>query len=390
MDPEKRKRLQSTTAAINKKFGIGTVMTAKEAQDSGKLSKKRVKTPSLEFNDMLHGGFAGIVELFGSTGSGKTSLAIETIAFNQKEDPNFVAAWLETEGSVTQEILENHGVDMERLIFWRQEDVGTAESALDIARALIGAGDIDFMVFNSVAGLAPKTETQEDLEKQNIALTARLLSKFFRVITGSASKNDVTMLFINQIRDNVGQMFGDPTTTPGGKALGFYASQRVRMTRVKIDKDDPIKDEDGLKISCITYKNRFSGRHSPYTKCHYYATYANGIDSTVAIPNLLLKAGIVRRAGAWWYYEDAQGELIEHEGTPCKWKSFGAFVDCLRGIDSLRNMLISKLNMVAENQSAFEIETVKKAEEELENEGREAERMEEAAEINAALVRNED
>lgn len=388
MDSEKKKRLRNTTAAINKKFGAGTVMTAKEAQDSGKLSKKRVKTPSLEFNDMLHGGFAGIVELFGSTGSGKTSLAIETIAYNQKEDPDFVAAWLETEGSVTQEILENHGIDMERLIFWRQEDVGTAESALDIARALIGAGDIDFMVFNSVAGLAPKTETQEDLEKQNIALTARLLSKFFRVITGAASKNDVTLLFINQIRDNVGQMFGDPTTTPGGKALGFYASQRVRMTRVKIQKEDPIKDEDGLKVSNITYKNRFAGRRSPYTKCTYYATYANGIDSTIAIPQLLLDANIVRRAGAWWYYEDAQGKLIEFNGTFCKWKSLTAFVDSLRNDEDLRDMLVSKLDMVAQNQNAMEIETVKRAEAELEEEGREAERMEEAAEINAALLGN--
>lgn len=389
MDSDKLKRLRKTQEAINKKFGAGTVMTAKEAQDSGKLTKPRIKTPSLEFNDMLHGGFAGIVELFGSTGSGKTSLAIETIAYNQREDPDFVAAWLETEGSVTEEILALHGVDLSRLIFWRQEDVGTAESALDIARAWIGSGDVNMMVFNSVAGLAPKTETQEDLEKQNIALTARLMSKFFRVITGQASKNNVTLLFINQIRDNVGQMFGDPTTTPGGKALGFYASQRVRMTRIKIDKSDPIKDEDGLKVSCITYKNRFSGRRSPYTKCQYFATYANGIDSIVALPHLLLKAGVVRQAGAWWYYEDAQGELITFNGVPCKWKSFAAFVDCLRDDEDLRNALLSKMDTVAENQNAMEIATVKQAEQKLEDEARETERYDEAAEINEALVENE-
>ncbi len=388
MDAEKRKRLQRTIGDINKRFGKNTVMSAADAMQTGKLTKKRIKTPSLEINDMLHGGFAGIVELFGATGSGKTSLAIETIAQAQKEDPDFVAAWMETEGSVTEEILANHGVDMERLIFWRQEDVGTAESALDIARGFISAGDVDFMVFNSVAGLAPKVETEDDLEKANIALTARLLSKFFRVATGQASKHDIVLLFINQVRDNVGQLYGDPTTTPGGRALSFYASQRIRMNKVKLKASDPISETDGLKISCIVYKNRFAGRHNPYTKCHYYATYANGIDSTVAIPQLLSNAGVVRQAGAWWYYEDAQGELVIWNGTPCKWKSLSAFIESLRNDESLKNMLVSKLNNTAESQNDAELAEVKRIEQELEAEQEEAERLECAADITDTLQEN--
>ena len=216
MDKEKLKRLSSLTASINKKFGDGTVMTAKEAADNGKLSKKVLATPSLELNDALHcGGFSGIVELFGPNSSGKTSLAIDTIVKNQNEDPNFVVAWLETEGSVTEQILKDHGVDLGGGCNMRKEDAGNAESALDIARAFITSGDVDAMIVNSIAGLCPKVENEDDLEKQNIALTARLLSKFFRVATGVASKNDVTMIFINQVRDNVGQMFGDPATTTG-------------------------------------------------------------------------------------------------------------------------------------------------------------------------------
>lgn len=385
MDSEKKKRLHQTIGDINKRFGKDTVQTAQEAYKQGKLTKKRVLTPSLEVNDMLHGGFASIVELFGPTGSGKTSLAIETIAYNQKKDPDFVAAWLETEGSVTEDILYNHGVDMERLVYWRQEDVGSAESALDIARGFIAAGDVDMMVFNSVAGLAPKTETQDDLEKQNVALTARLLSKFFRVITGAASRNDIVLVFINQVRDNVGVRYGNPTTTTGGKALGFYASQRIMMNRNKIQAEDPIKEEDGLKISCITYKNRFAGGNNPYTKCHYYATYAKGIDSVIAIPELLLGAGIVRKAGAWWYYEDAQGNPIEFKGTQCKWKSQKAFIESLRNDDDLRNLLVGKLDSVAQNQSVAEMENVKQVEQEMEAEQREAERIEEGMEIQAAL-----
>lgn len=388
MDKEKKKRLEKTMAAINKRFGENAVMKASDAAAKGMLTKRRIKTPSLELNDMLHGGFAGIVELFGPTGSGKTSLAIEVVALAQREDPDFVAAWLETEGSVTEEILSDHGVDLERLVYWRQEDVGSAESALDIARSFIANGDIDMMVVNSIAGLAPKTETEEDLEKQNIALTARLLSKFFRVITGAASKNDITLVFINQIRDNVGVMFGDPTTTPGGKALGFYASQRIKMNRNKIQAGDPIKEEDGIKISCISWKNRFCGKNNPYTKCVYYATYRNGIDSIVALPQMLLDASIMRQSGSWWYYEDTQGKLIDFNGVPCKWKSKGDFLETLRSNDDLRTELMNKLDGLAENQNEAEISAIKAEEDKLQQEFDQIEKEEEAAEINQILAEN--
>lgn len=345
MDKEKQKRLQATMAQINKRFGANAVMKASDAAASGKLTKKVIPTPSLELNDALHcGGLAGIVELYGPNSSGKTSLAIDTLVAAQQRDPDFAAAWLETEGSVTEEILQDHGVDLDRLIFWRQEDVGNAENALDVARGFITAGDIDMMIVNSVAGLSPKVETEDDLEKQNIALVARLLSKFFRVATGVASKNDVTMVFINQVRDNVGQMFGDTTTTTGGKALAFYASQRIKMNRNKIMAADPIKEEDGVKISCIIHKNRFAGKNNPFTKCIYYATYANGIDSTVALPQLLLDAGIMRVKGSWWYYEDAQGNIMTVNGTQCKFQSKNAFLDALRANQVLYDELVGKLN----------------------------------------------
>lgn len=345
MNENKKKLLQDSIKQINKRFGAGTVMKASDAITEGKLKKRVIPTPSLELNDALHcGGFCGIVELYGPNSSGKTSLAIDTLALNQKKDPDFVGAWLETEGSVTEEILRNHGVDLERLVYWSQEDVGNAESALDICRGLVTAGAVDLVVVNSVAGLAPKTETEDDLEKQNIALVARLLSKFFRVITGICSKNDITMIFINQIRDNVGVMFGDTSTTTGGKALAFYASQRIKMNRNKIMAGDPIKEEEGVKISCISHKNRFAGTSSPFTKCIYYATYANGIDSVIPLPQLLLEANIVRQSGAWWYYEDAQGNVIEIDGMPCKFSSKNNFLDALRTNSRLYNELVSKIN----------------------------------------------
>lgn len=392
MDKEKMKRLQASMTQINKRYGAGTVMRASDAAAQGKLTKKILPTPSLELNDALHcGGFAGIVELYGPNSSGKTSLAIDTIVKNQKLDENFVAGWLETEGSVTEDILRDHGVDLDRLVYWRQEDVGNAENALDILRGFVMGGDIDMIVVNSVAGLAPKVETEDDLEKQNIALTARLLSKLFRVVNGFAAKNDVTLVFINQIRDNVGQMFGDTTTTTGGKALAFYASQRIKMNRNKIMAADPIKEEEGVKISCIVHKNRFAGKNNPFTKCVYYATYANGIDSVCCLPALLLDAGVMRQAGAWWYYEDAQGQLITIDGIAGKFSSKNNFLDTLRTNEAWYNEMIARLGgSLATGQSAEEIAEAEAENAEINALMDEVNRLEAADDINEILEQNQE
>lgn len=338
---EKQKALDEALGKINKKFGVGTVTKASEAED--KLIKRTIKTPSIEFNNMLGGGMKSFIELYGPPSSGKTSMAIETLAYNQKMDPEFIGAWLETEGSVTKEILELHGVDLNRLVYWNQEDVDNAESALDVIRSLVSSGAVDLVIINSIAGLAPKVETEDDLEKQNIALVARLLSKFFRVITGPANKNKVTMVFINQVRDKVGTMFGNPETTTGGRAIPFYMSQRVRMNSIKIMASDPIKDTEGVKISCIVQKNRFG---YPGAKTTYYANYKTGIDNIVVLPTLLQEAGIVRQAGAWWYYEDENKQPLTVGGIECKFKSKNDFLDALRNNDVLREELMSKLDNV--------------------------------------------
>lgn len=391
MDKEKMKRLQASMAQINKRYGANTVMRASDAAAQGKLTKKIIPTPSLELNDALHcGGFSGIVELYGPNSSGKTSLAIDTLVKNQKLDPNFVGGWLETEGSVTEQMLADHGVDLDRLIYWRQEDVGNAENALDILRGFVVGGDIDMIVVNSVAGLAPKTETEDDLEKQNIALTARLLSKFFRVVNGFAAKNDITLVFINQIRDNVGQMFGDTSTTTGGKALAFYASQRIKMNRNKIMAADPIKEEDGVKISCIVHKNRFAGKNNPFTKCIYYATYANGIDSVIPMPTMLLEAGIMRQAGAWWYYEDAQGQLITIDGIAGKFSSKNNFLDVLRTNEKWYNEMLARLGGgLATVQSAEEMAEAEAENAEINALMDEVNRIEAADDINEILEQND-
>lgn len=392
MNADKLKALNGAISQINKTFGEGTVMTASEAQKAGKLTKRIIPTPSLELNDALHcGGFSGIVELFGANSSGKTSLAIDTIVKSQKEDSDFLVAWLETEGSVTESILVDHGVDLDRLVFVRQEDAGNAESALDILRGLINRQNLfDMIVVNSVAGLAPKKETEDDLDKQNIALIARTMSKFFRVANSDLNKNNITAIFINQTRDNVGQMFGDPATTTGGKALGFYASQRIRMAQNKIMAADPIKEEEGVKINCIIKKNRFAGKNNPFTKCIYYATYENGIDSIVALPQLLLDAGIMRQKGAWWYYEDEAGNLIDIDGKPGKFGSKSAFINEIKTNERFYNELLSKLTgNLYDKLSDEEVAEIEQENAEINQMMDEVNRFEEIEDINQILEGNE-
>lgn len=126
--------------------------------------------------------------------------------------------------------------------------------------------------------------------------------------------------------------------------MAFYASQRIKMNRNKIMAADPIKEEEGVKISCIVHKNRFAGKNNPYTKCIYYATYANGIDSVIPMPQMLLSAGIMRQAGAWWYYEDAQGQLITIDGIAGKFSSKNNFLDTLRNNKAWYDEMLAKLS----------------------------------------------
>lgn len=362
MAQPKNERLQALNKLkdkVNKSFGSEVLMTGKEAMAKGVFDRVVIPTPSLELNQALYcGGIGGIVELFGAPASGKTSLAIETLAKAQREDPNFYGLWLETEHSIFPEILQQHGVDMDRTAFIMQEDVDNAENALDIILAALRDHAADMIVINSVAGLTPKQETKDDLEKQNVALIARIMSKFFRQAVGLAGKSKITAVFVNQIRDNVGVMYGDTTTTTGGRALGFYANQRIKMNANKIQKEDPILPEEGVKISCIVHKNRWAGTHNPNSRCVYYAKFATGIDSIVAIPSILQEKGIFQRSGAWWYYPNKDNVQII-AGVECKFNSQNALLWTLYNnkqfLDTIMNM-INVDEVSAEERNAIDNE----------------------------------
>lgn len=328
MNKEKKKQMDKLIQGLNNKYGAGTVFTGATAGD--KLTPKFVESPSIEVQTALYGrGLSKIVEIYGPPSSGKTKFVIETIALAQKKDPDYVVTWLETEDSVELSDLQSAGADISRIIFVKQEELGNAERSMEVIREVVYQNMCDMFVVNSIAGLVPKKETADDLTQQNIALIARLLSRFFREITGAMGKSKITGIFINQVRTNVGQMFGNPETTTGGHALRFYASQRLRFNKVTIQASDPIGKEEGVKISVIINKNRFAGTNNPFRSTEYFARYNGGIDRVTPIPNALIAAGLVRSSGSYVYYEDAKGKVRTIAGVECKFKSKKEFIKSL-------------------------------------------------------------
>lgn len=305
---EKRARAMKVMDAINKDLPDKAVGFAKDVVK--KLSF--LPTPSEELNNMLGGGIAKgrITEIFGSNSSGKTSICLETIGEEMQVDPDSYWAWLESEESFDIDYAcEIHDIDPDRLIYIDITDQG-AEKSIDRLEALMRAGILTGFVVNSVAGLVPKRELETDLDKSDIALQARMMSKLMRKWTGLIGKKDLYAVFINQLRTDVNSRFGDPNVTTGGRALAFYASQRFGMNNLKLQDSDPITAEEGLKLNARVAKNRCV-YDNPYKKCEFYVIYGQGVDKLYEIIERGPEAGILRKSGSWFYYEKEDGELIE-------------------------------------------------------------------------------
>lgn len=372
---DKKKRLDGVMGKIKKKFGDDSINKLSDVADELRVTYH--KTPSHEVNAMLGGGLGRgrIAELFGQPGCGKTSMALEQIAKEQQADEEFMAAWLETEGSLDPADCEMFGIDMQRLLIIEQSEDLPAEDAMDIVRSLVSSGEFNMIVVNSVAALMPKKEAEDDLEKQNIALTARLLSKFLRITTNQIAKNKCSLILINQVRTNLNSMYGG-TVTSGGMAVAFYATQRIELKREKVDSGDPIDAETGIKVRCKVLKNRLA-KGNPYKMCHYYAIYGKGIDSVSELGVVLAREGLITKKGSWLRLENEEGDLIK---VPCangvveaKWNGNANFVNYLRENEPTKKYFEDMLNahldggtFTGVSLSDEEIKAIEKAEAEIE------------------------
>ncbi len=292
----KLKALQDAMAKIEKDFGKGTVMRMGEKN----IEKMDViSSGSISLNAALGvGGYpkGRIIEIFGPESSGKTTLAIHAIAEAQKQGG--IAAFIDAEHAFDRFYAENLGVNTNELLI---SQPSSGEEALEVAEQLIRSSAIDIIVIDSVAALTPKAEIQGEMGDNKVGLQARLMSQALRKLTATVSKTNTTCIFINQLREKIGVMFGNPETTTGGNALKFYASIRIdirKSTAIKVN-DDVVGNVTKIKI----VKNKVA---PPFQHAELEIIYGEGISRTSEIIDLALAHGILQKSGSWFSYNDAK------------------------------------------------------------------------------------
>lgn len=294
MDEKKQKALDNVLAQIEKQYGKGAIM---KMDASGDTSVDIIPTGCLSLDLAL--GIGGmprgrIIEIFGPESSGKTTVALQVIASAQKMGG--VAAFVDAENALDPIYAKNLGVDIENLYVSQPDD---GEQALEIVDTLVKSGAVDVVVVDSVAALTPRAELEGEIGDSHIGQLARLMSQALRMLAGAVNKNKTCVIFINQLREKIGVMFGNPETTPGGRALKFFTS-----IRIDVRKGDAIKDTNGIlgtHTKAKIVKNKLA---PPFKTAEFDIIYGKGVSNESCLIELGVEYGVLEKSGSWISYND--------------------------------------------------------------------------------------
>jgi recombination protein RecA len=290
---DKKKALNLAIAQIEKSCGKGSIM--KMGKDAEKVRVEFIPTGAINLDAAI--GVGGIprgriTEIYGPESSGKTTLCLHVVANAQRAGG--VAAYIDAEHALDTEYARKLGVDIDNLLI-SQPDTG--EQALEICEILVRSGAVDIVVIDSVAALVPKAEIEGDMGDSHVGLQARLMSQALRKLTGAIARSKTSVVFINQLREKIGVMFGNPETTTGGKALKFYASVRLDIRRI-----GPVKEKEeviGSHVRVKVVKNKVA---PPFKQAEFDIMYAEGISHTSLLVDIGAEAGIIEKSGAWYSF----------------------------------------------------------------------------------------
>ena len=294
---EKQKALDMALVQIERQFGKGSIM--KLGQDNHRFQVDVIPTGALSLDLAL--GIGGVprgrvVEIFGPESSGKTTIALHIIAEAQKTGG--IAAFIDVEHALDPGYAKALGVNVDELLI-SQPDTG--EQALEIAEMLVRSGALDVVVIDSVAALVPRLEIEGEMGEAHVGLQARLMSQALRKLAGTINKSNTTAIFINQLREKIGVMFGSPEITPGGRALKFYASARLDIRKIESIKQGA--EIIGNQVRVKVVKNKMA---PPFKKAEFDIMYGQGISVEGNILDLAVEQGLVKKSGAWYTYDEDQ------------------------------------------------------------------------------------
>lgn len=296
MDSSKEELLRNTTEQIEKKFGKGSIM---KLGDNVHLNVDAIPTGVLPLDIAL--GIGGvpkgrIVEIYGPESSGKTTLALQILSEAQAQGGT--VAFIDAEHAMDPIYAARLGVDIDNVLI-SQPDTG--EQALEICDMLVHSGAVECIVVDSVAALVPRAEIEGEMGDATVGLQARLMSQALRKLTGSLSKSNTTCIFINQLREKIGVMFGNPETTTGGRALKFFSSVRIEIRRVESIKSD--NEIIGNKVRAKVVKNKVA---PPFRKAEFDIIFGEGVSKASCVIDAGITCGVLNRSGAWFSYNDTR------------------------------------------------------------------------------------